>query len=91
MKEHKWLLNPSKVYIAVTKCTVMGFENDLIGQKVSDHYLNARILQAEPKTPKEKDNFQGTTGYISNHIYGNAMLQYWLRQMDKHQEGKPTN
>ena len=91
-RDKNMLLNPSKFFPFVTKCTSFGFERTLHGSSISEAYKQ-KIIQAEqPTTVKEMKSFLGLIGYIARYLYNGALIQYWLHQLtiglDKQLKGR---
>ena len=91
IREKNMLLNPSKFFPFVTKCTSFGFQRTLHGSSISDAYKNKIIQLKIPTTKKELREFQGTINYVTRYIYKASMIQYWLNQLmtaDTKKQGK---
>ena len=80
-RDKNMLLNPSKFFPFVTKCTSFGFERTLHGSSISESYKQKIITAKEPTTVKEMKSFLGLIGYIARYLYNGALIQYWLNQL----------
>ena len=80
-EEKNMLLNPSKFFPFVTKCTSFGFERTLHGSRISPVYLQKIVAFKEPETLTQLREFIGVLGYVSRYIYNGAKIQYWLNQL----------
>ena len=81
IREKNMLLNPSKFYPFVTKCTSFGFERTFEGSGISDAYKQKIVQMKKPTTVRELREFQGTLNYVSRYLYNGSMMQYWLNQL----------
>ena len=75
------LLNPSKFFPFVTKCTSFGIERTLHGSCISDAYKQKILALTKPETKTQLREFQGVLNYVSRYIYNGSMIQYWLNQL----------
>ena len=80
-REKNMLLNPSKFFPFVAKCTSFGFERTLHGSSISDAYKQKILKMAKPETKTQLREFQGTLNYVSRYLYNGSMIQYWLNQL----------
>ena len=81
IREKNMLLNPSKFFPFVTKCTSFGIERTFHGSSISDAYKQKIVRLKRPTTKRELREFQGTLNYISRYLYKGSMIQYWLNQL----------
>ena len=80
-RDKNMLLNPTKFFPFVTKCTSFGFERTLYGSSISDAYKTKIMALKKPTTKTELREFQGTLNYVSRYLYHGSMIQYWLNQL----------
>ena len=81
IRNKNMLLNPSKFFPFVTKCTSFGIQRTFEGSSISDAYKQKIIELKKPTTAKEIREFQGTLNYVSRYLYNASMMQYWLNQL----------
>ena len=75
------LLNPSKLYICVTKCKSFGFLRTLEGSTISDGYKNKVLAFEKPKTAPQMKEFLGIINYIGRYLHNYSKLAYWLNRL----------